>query len=394
MPLPHLEKRITLKKNEERRILAGHPWVFSNEIRETAGDPQSGDVVELLQANGKTLGVGFYHAHSLIAFRRLSIDIEEIDTSFFLKRLKAALALRTALFPGSSVYRLVNGEADNLPGLIVDRYNDLCVVQAFSLGMDKRLEEICDALEDVLNPVGVVERNESPLRLLEQLPQKKGILRGAASPTTIEEHGLRYNVDVLNAQKTGFFLDQRENRAAAARYCRSGRVLDCFCNDGGFSLNAARAGAHTVLGLDISEDAVARATGNALLNGCTAVRFERADVFERLSSLAADGVTFDSVILDPPSFTRSKKNVQQAKRGYRELHQKALALLPGGGMLLTSSCSHHIDPDVFLSLVDESGRRAGRRLQLLEWRGAAPDHPTLPSVPETLYLKFGVFRVE
>jgi 23S rRNA (cytosine1962-C5)-methyltransferase len=394
MSLPHLNKRITLKKNEERRILNGHPWVFSNEIRETIGNPAAGDVVELLQASGRTLGIGFYHPHSLIAFRRLSTTIEEIDTAFFLDRLKKALALRTTLFPGATVYRLVHGEADDLPGLIIDRYNDLCVVQAFSLGMDMRLAEICNALETLLNPGGIAERNESPLRVLEQLPQRKGMLRGVASPITIEEHGLRYVIDVLNGQKTGFFLDQRENRAAAARYCRSGRVLDCFCNDGGFSLNAARGGAHTVLGLDISEDAVERATANALLNGCTAVRFERGDVFERLTSLASEGATFDAVILDPPSFTRSKRNVQPAKKGYRELHQKALALIPSGGMLLTASCSHHIEPDVFLALVDESGRRSGRRLQLLEWRGAAPDHPTLPSVPETLYLKFGVFRVD
>jgi 23S rRNA (cytosine1962-C5)-methyltransferase len=394
MSLPHLKKRITLKKNEERRILTGHPWVFSNEIRETIGNPAAGDVVELLQANGKTLGIGFYHPHSLIAFRRLSTVIEDINTAFFLNQLKKALALRTTLFPGSCIYRLVHGEADNLPGLIIDRYNDLCVVQTFSLGMDVRLAEICDALETLLNPGGIVERNESPLRLLEQLPERKGILRGIASPVTIEEHGLRYVIDVLNGQKTGFYLDQRENRAAAARYCRSGRVLDCFCNDGGFSLNAARGGAHTVLGLDISEDAVRRATANTLLNGYTAVRFERVDVFERLTSLASEGAMFDAVILDPPSFTRSKKNVQPAKKGYRELHQKALAVIPSGGMLLTASCSHHIEPGVFLALVDESGRRSGRRLQLLEWRGAAPDHPTLPSVPETLYLKFGVFRVE
>jgi len=390
----HLDKRIVLKKNEEGRILAGHPWVFSNEIRETTGNPGAGDIVELMQASGKTLGIGFYHPHSLIAFRRLSSSIEEIDAAFFRTRLEHALSLREAVYPGATVYRLANGEADDLPGLIIDRYNELYVVQTFSLGMDQRLPEICDALEVLLHPTGIIERNESPLRLLEQLSQKKGVLRGSASPTTIREHGLQYVVDVLDGQKTGFFLDQRENRLAASRYCRDGRVLDCFCNDGGFSLNAARGGASMVLGIDISDDAVARASTNAGLNGITSARFEKADVFERLTSLAVEGATFDSVILDPPSFTRTRKNIQPAKKGYRELHTKALALIPRGGMLLTSSCSHHINSDVFLTLVDESARKTGRRLQLLEWRGAAPDHPTLPAVPETLYLKFGVFRVE
>jgi 23S rRNA (cytosine1962-C5)-methyltransferase len=201
-------------------------------------------------------------------------------------------------------------------------------------------------------------------------------------------------VNVLEGQKTGFFLDQRENRALAARYCTRGSVLDCFCNDGGFALNAARGGARSVLALDISEEAISRVGANAALNGITSVQARQADVFDHLPALAGSGDLFDAVILDPPSFTRSKKNVQPAKKGYRELHTKALALLRKGGMLLTASCSHHIEPGVFLELVDDSARKCGRKLQMLEWRGAAPDHPTLPAVPETRYLKFGVFRVE
>lgn len=390
----HLDKRIILKKNEERRILRGHPWVFSNEIRETLGAPGAGDVVELMQASGKTLGIGFYHPHSLIAFRLLSAETEDIDTSFFLRRFEAALSLRTMLYPGAKTFRLLNGEADHLPGIVVDKYNEYLVVQTFSLGMDTRLPTICDALDSMFHPAGIIERNESSLRLLEGLPQKKGTLRGTVSPTTIEEHGLRYRVDLQEGQKTGFFLDQRENRAAAARYCRSGNILDCFCNDGGFSLNVARAGATSVLGLDASQEAVARASANAAMNGITTVRFEQSDVFDRLTKLAQEEYRFDAVILDPPSFTRTRKNVQPAKKGYRELHQKALAVLKKGGTLLTASCSHHIEPEVFLELVDDTARRCGRSLQLLEWKGAAPDHPTLPAVPETRYLKFGVFRVQ
>jgi 23S rRNA (cytosine1962-C5)-methyltransferase len=389
----HLQKQIVLRKNEEHRIVGGHPWVFSNEIRETRGSPSMGDMVELLTAGGLALGIGLYNPHSLIAVRLVSQVIEEIDTEFFRDRIARALDLRRMLYPDSTVYRLVHGEGDFLPGLVIDRFNEYTVVQTLSHGMDQRLTMICDALETVLAPKGIVERNEAPLRTLEELPLKKGVLRGEAGTTTITLNGLLFKVDVLEGQKTGFFLDQRENRVAVARFSKSAQVLDCFCNDGGFSLSAARAGATTVTGLDSSEEAVRNATENARLNGLSGVRFERTDVFEALASLAQNEASFDLVILDPPSFTRSRKTVQTAKKGYKELHTGALRLLKKGGILATASCSHHIEPDVFLSIVDETARKAGRRIQLLEWRGAAPDHPTLPSVPETRYLKFGIFRL-
>ena len=390
---PHLQKQIILKKNEEHRIVGGHPWVFSNEIRETRGSPSNGDVVELFTAGGLTLGIGLYNPHSLIAFRLLSQTIEEIDTEFFRSRIMRALDLRRMLYPDSAAYRLVHGEGDFLPGLIIDRFNDYCVVQTHSHGMDLRLPMICDALESVLAPKGIIERNESPQRTLEQLLPEKGVLRGEAGSTTISLNGLLYRVDVLEGQKTGFFLDQRENRSAIARFSANAKVLDCFCNDGGFSLSAARGGAAAVRGLDSSEEAVRNATENARLNGLSGVHFEQADIFEALPKLAQEEALFDLVVLDPPSFTRSKKNVQTAKKGYKELHTGVFRLLNKGGMLATASCSHHIEPEVFLSIVDETARKAGRRIQLLEWRGAAPDHPTLPSVPETRYLKFGIFRI-
>ena len=389
----HLQKRIILKKNEEHRVVGGHPWVFSNEIRETRGSPAMGEVVELFTAGGLTLGIGLYNPHSLIAFRLLSSAIEEIDAGFFRSRIARALDLRQTLYPGSAVYRLVHGEGDLLPGLIIDRFNEYCVVQTFSNGMDARLPLICDALESLLSPKGIIERNESPLRTLEELPQKKGILRGEAGSTTINLNGLLFNVDVLEGQKTGFFLDQRENRGAIERYSNNARVLDCFCNDGGFSLFAAKGGAAAVTGLDSSEEAIRNATENAALNGLPAARFEQADVFTMLTSLAEKGASYDLLILDPPSFTRSRKTVQTAKKGYKELHAGAFRLLRKGGTLATASCSHHIEPEVFLSIVDETARKAGRQVQLLEWRGAAPDHPSLPSVPETRYLKFGIFRL-
>jgi 23S rRNA (cytosine1962-C5)-methyltransferase len=388
-----LKKHVVLKKNEDRRINAGHPWVYSNEIRTVNGDPAIGDVVEIVAAGGRSLGIGFYNPHSLIAVRKLSSTVVEIDRDFFRQRIASALTLRQKLFDDADAFRVIHGEGDFLPGLIVDRFADSLVLQTYSYGMDTRLPVLCDVLEELLSPRTIVERNESHVRALEHLEQKSGILRGSVHPVEIDEHGLRYAVDILGGQKTGFFLDQRENRLAVRPFSRNAIVLDCFCNYGGFALNSAAAGARSVTGLDSSPEAVAGGTFNAVRNGLTAVRFEEADVFIRLAELASEGTLFDVIVLDPPSFTRSRKNVYSAKLGYKELHRLALQVLAPGGILLTSSCSHHIEPAVFLKVVDESARQAGRSLQMLDWRGASPDHPTLPSVPETRYLKFGIFRV-
>lgn len=388
-----LDKQIILRPNEEKRVLSGHPWVFSNEVKETRGLPQIGDVVELAAGNGKFLGIGLYNPHSLIAFRLLSTRNEEINAEFFQKRISQALDLRRTLYPNSETYRLVYSESDFLPGLIVDKFNEYLSVQTVSYGMDTRLAMICDVLENLLHPKGIVERNESHLRELEKLPQKKGVVRGASAPTIIEEADVQYRADVLEGQKTGFFLDQRENRILTRRFCENADVLDCFCNDGGFALHAAKGNAKSVLAIDSSAEAIGRAEENAKLNKLTTIRFERGDVFEKLKSLASDGRQFDVVILDPPSFTKSRKNVTTAKQGYKELHAHALRVLKNNGLLLTASCSHHITSEVFLEIVDQTARRYGRRPQLLEWRGAAPDHPVLPAMPETRYLKFGVFRI-
>jgi 23S rRNA (cytosine1962-C5)-methyltransferase len=386
----HLTLQTVLRKNEERRLLAGHPWVFSNEIEEVRGIPAAGDVVEILSRSGKILGIGFYNPHSLIAVRRLSPHITRVDGEFFRARLARALELRTRCFPGATSYRLVHGESDGLPGLIVDRYNEYLCVQVFSCGMERHLQEICDRLEELLHPAGIVERNDTPLRELESLPRREGILRGTAGTTIHSEEGVRFTVDPLQGQKTGFFLDQRENRLAFRRFCAGIDVLDAFCNDGGFALHAAAAGAASVLGIDISEEAVTRARANAALNSASTVLFEKADVFAALESMAAEGRKFDAIVLDPPSFTRSRKNVAAARRGYRDLNMAALRVLNRGGILLSASCSHHITAETFRETLAEAGRRAGRDLQLLDWRGAAPDHPVLPQVPETEYLKCAI----
>jgi len=390
---PHLKKQIILKKNEERRIISGHPWVFSNEVHETKGDPSIGDVVELLAATGLSIGMGLYNPHSLITFRLLSRTIEEVDHDFFHRTISRAHSLRNKLYPDSHTYRVIHGEGDFLPGLIVDKYNDYLSVQTYSYGMDARLQLICDVLESMFRPVGIVERNESQLRTLEHLPQRKAVLRGTVSPTVITEHGLQYTVDVLEGQKTGFFLDQRESRAAVRQFSHAASVLDCFCNDGGFSLNSAYAGASSVHGVDISAESIRRAAANAELNDLDAARFEQGDVFEKLKKLHSEGARFDLIVLDPPSFTKNKKDVQAAKIAYKRLHAGTIRLLKSGGILVTASCSHHIDPSVFLDIIDKATRELGRTLQLLDWRGAAPDHPILPAVPETRYLKLGIFCV-
>jgi 23S rRNA (cytosine1962-C5)-methyltransferase len=385
---------ITLKKNEDHRILAGHCWAFSNEITSITGAPAGGDIVELRSHSGSPLGLGFYNPSSLIAVRLLTRRTDEaIDFTFFCNRISAALDLRKQLFPGSDVYRLVHGESDMLPGLIIDRYNDFLVVQTFSAGMDKRLTLIGDVLDSLLHPKGIVERNESNLRAYEGLEQKKGILRGTSAPVVIVENGIRYSVNPLEGQKTGFFLDQRENRYSIRRYAKEGRVLDCFCNFGGFALNAATAGAGEVIGVDIAEPEIAQAKANAELNKLK-IEFIAKDVFDYLKEAGLSDQKFDCIILDPPSFAKNRKTVGQAKKGYRDLHEMALKILKSGGILATASCSHHVYEDTFLEIVGNAVRRAGRQARLLEWRGASPDHPVLPGMPETRYLKFGIFRVD
>jgi 23S rRNA (cytosine1962-C5)-methyltransferase len=387
-----LKKQVVLKRNEEKRILSGHQWVFSNEVKEARGSPCVGDLVELTRHDGKFLGLGFYNPHSLIAFRFLTSEREEISFDFFKRRILQAYGLRKRLYPRSAVCRLVHGESDYLPGLIVDKYGDYLSLQTHSFGMDNRLTLICDVLESIFQPAGIAERNESQLRGLEGLPERKGVLRGKLEPYILAEHDIQYEIDLLEGQKTGFYLDQRENRKAIRRFSNGAAVLDCFCNDGGFGFNAAAAEAASVLGIDISESVVRRAERNALVNkfGKTC-HIESADVFDVLKDFVQKKKTFDMIVLDPPSFTRSKKNLPTAKKGYKEINTNAISLLKEGGVLATSSCSHHVSEEGFVDILNESATIAGRKIQLIEWRGAAPDHPVLPSMPETKYLKFGIF---
>lgn len=388
-----MKKQLILKKNEEHRILSGHQWVFSNEIKTINGNPEAGDVVELLRHDNKFLGVGFYNPHSLIALRLLGREPINITFEFFEERITRALQLRKKIYPESETFRVVHGEADFLPGLVIDKYNEFLSLQTLSVGMDRRLTLICDVLESVFHPKAIVERNESPLRSLEQLPLEKGVVRGTLGQTIITENDVKFKVDLLNGQKTGFFLDQRENRKAIRRYVRGATILDCFCNEGGFSLNAARANATNVQGIDISETAIANAHVNSSINETENTIFEKADAFDKLQELEKSGSRYDVVILDPPSFSRNKKTVATAIKGYKEINTKALKILNPGGILVTASCSHHVTDESFVETIEASARASHRSLQLLEFAGASPDHPTLTSMPETAYLKFAIFAV-
>ncbi len=389
-----LPQHIILKKNEDRRLLGGHQWIFSNEIHRIVGVPKSGDVVEILRSDGRSLGIGFYNSSSLIAVRHLSVKIEDINESFFEKNIRSAYELRKKPFPDSETFRVVNGESDFLPGLVIDKYDDYLSIQTFSVGMDLLLPIICDVLEKMFHPKGIVERNESLLRNLEGLPLRKNLLRGTVAPAIVDLSGIKFSVDVLGGQKSGFYLDQRQNRLSIKPFVENASVLDCFSNEGGFGLYASKFGAKNVECVDISEDAVVKAKENAVLNDLRNLQFHTADVFQFLEHAVKDGKQWDVVILDPPSFTKSKKTVATAIKGYKEINTNGLKSTAQNGIFISASCSHHIDRETFLHIVQNCSVKAGRRIKLLHFSGAAPDHPTLPSMPETHYLKYAIFSVE
>lgn len=390
--LPGMEQ-LVLKRGEERRLRSGHLWVFSNEVH-LHPKAAAGDLVEVRSAGGSSLGTALYHPHSLISARLLDSSIPELDPAFFSERIQTALTLREQMLPGEDCFRLVHGESDLLPGLIVDRYGPDLVVQFFCAGMDRRQACVLEALNSLLRPRCVVERNDSGLRDYEELPRRSGVIQGEGSgPAEIVESGIRYRIDLLTGQKTGFFLDQKLNRRLVAGLCAGRRVLDCFCNVGGFSLHAARAGAHSVTAVDASAASLELAATNALLNQMERISWVNADVFDFLADAAASADRFDLVILDPPSFAQRRKDLPKARKAYRRLNELGMQCLTPGGILITASCSHHLPEHEFYEAVSEASVRAGVRIQLLERRGASPDHPVLPAMPETAYLKLGMFRV-
>jgi 23S rRNA (cytosine1962-C5)-methyltransferase len=386
-------KTIKLRQKEDRRILRGHPWVFSNELERTASPFDPGEVVDVLDFSGRFVGRGYINPHSLIMVRILTRKQEAIDRNFLKKKISTAHALRTSLGFGES-YRAVFSEGDGLPGLIVDKYADTLVVQSSTAGIDGLLNEILEVLKDEYSPAAIVLRNDIGSRTLEGLDQETRVVYGVVDgPMTFEESGITYSVDLLEGQKTGFFFDQRENRLALKDYVRGKRTLDCFCYVGAWALTAARFGATEVTGLDSSEKAIALATENAKQNGLSA-RFRKVDVFDELRAFEKQRERFGCIVLDPPAFVKSRAKVREALKGYKEINLRAMKLLEPGGVLVTCSCSHHIEPDLFREMLVDAAFSAGRQARILEMRSQARDHPVLLAAPETQYLKCAILIVD
>lgn len=389
-------RTVILKKNEDRRVRAGHLWIFSNEIANSDQEFQPGEIVDIISHGGSFIGRGCINPQSLISVRVLTRNKEQIDRNFFAERIGSALMRRRKLFSGEQSYRVVFGEADTLPGLVIDKYADILVLQVSTVGMHVRLGEILGALPDTgLAARAVVLRADTPMAELEGFSGENRVLTGeVASPVRIEQDGLLFDVDVMEGQKTGFYLDQRENRRSACGLLEGPRVLDCFCYTGAFSLYAAKAGATEVLGIDASARAVDIARHHAELNSLgSACRFEEADVFEKLEELVHKGEKFDGVILDPPALVKSKRHLKQGEAAYEKINNLAMKLLVPDGILVSCSCSYHISRESFQRILSSAANKARRSAVIIEWRGQARDHPTLLAMPETAYLKCAIMRI-
>jgi 23S rRNA (cytosine1962-C5)-methyltransferase len=387
--------RVILKPKEEGRLQKGHLWAFSNEVAEAPAGLPPGSLADLCPSGAGFLGRGFYHPHSLIAFRILSSEKEDINQAFFEKRFAEALALREKLYPATSAYRLIYGESDHLPGLVVDRYGDYLVVQVLSAGMELFKEMLIRALDALVHPKGMVWRSDAAVRALEGLKDEAPYVVHGEVPPRVEitlENGT-FLVDLLSGQKTGFYFDQRDNRQALATLCAGKRVLDAFCYSGGFGLAAARAGAREVVFVDSSHEALELAEANAALNQVTdRSTFVEGDALQLLSH-ANPGGPFDVISIDPPAYARTKKHLPVAMKAYEKLNMLAIKALPRGGILGSSSCSHFVTREFFLEMLRRSARRANRSLHLIELRSQAKDHPILLAMPETDYLKFAICQV-
>ena len=395
---------VTLKKGEGRFLKSGGLWVYDNEIATIMGSFVNGDIVLVHDFDGYPMGRGFINTNSKIAVRMLTRDEHrEINEDFLRQRVRDAWEYRKKVVDTGSC-RVIFGEADFLPGLVVDKFSDVLVVQSLALGIDRLKGTIIEALKDILAEDGiqirgVYERSDAKVRRQEGMELTKGFI-GEEFPTIvqIEENGVKYEVDIKDGQKTGFFLDQKYNRLAIQRLCKNAKVLDCFTHTGSFALNAGIAGAQSVLGVDASETAVNQARRNAELNGLDGtVKFLCEDVFELLPELEEKGEKFDVVILDPPAFTKSRSSVKNAVKGYREINLRAMRLVKDGGFLATCSCSHFMTQELLAKTVKEAAKATHKRLRQVEFRTQAPDHPILwansANVPESYYLKFFIFQV-
>ena len=379
------------------RIFHGHDWVYSSEVLKVWGDPKDGDVIVVKDGKDRLLGSAIYNSKSQIIARRISRQKQDLDLDFLQRRIAQSCLYRQRRKCDPKLARLVWSESDGLPGLIVDRYGDYLVMQTLTLAMDNRREEIANVLQEHLSPAGIVERNDAPIRIAEGLELRTGMLRGEApAPFIIRAAELEFEVDLLHGQKTGFYLDQIASYPLVARHAAGRRVLDCFANQGAFALACAKAGATKATAVEISADACNQIRGNATRNGLTIEVVERnAFDFLKLADNASgnEDARYDLVILDPPSFTKSRGKLEDALRGYKEIHLRALKLLAPGGMLATFCCSHHVTREHLLGVINEAAVDARKTLRQLETYSQAPDHPIITSMPETEYLKGFLFEL-
>jgi 23S rRNA (cytosine1962-C5)-methyltransferase len=386
------EPRIVVSKRGAERLQRGHLWIYRSDVERAPAALEGGEVVLLADARGRFLAKAFWSARSQIALRVVTRDEEPVDEAFFARRIAAALELRERLFGGERFLRLVHGEADLLPGLVVDRYGDAAVMQTLVPATDRRKASLAELIAGALSLRSVLERNDVRVRELEGLPQTKGVLRGPdPGPVEYREGEVRMRLDLLAGQKTGTFLDQRENHLRAGEYAR-GRCADCFSYGGGFALQLARR-AERVTAVEMQPTASALLRENAALNRATNLDVVEANAFDWLRDRAEEEPAFDLVVLDPPAFAKNKESLPAARRGYKEVNLRALQILKEGGILVTASCSYHLSEELLEALVLDAANDAGRRVQLLERRGAGRDHPVLLGVPETRYLKCLVLRV-
>ncbi|NLO12916.1 MAG: class I SAM-dependent rRNA methyltransferase [Clostridiales bacterium] len=384
---------VYLKPAREARVLSGHPWIFSSDIDRAQRGVTPGDVVRVQAARGRFLGHAAYNPNSQITLRMLNYDEGKIDSAFIKKRVREAIGYRRQV-ADTDCCRLIFAESDGLPAVIADTFAGVISLQILSLGMARFEKDIVEALVEELAPRGVWERNDVPIRELEGMMQSTGLLWGdVPDEVEISENGLKMMVNVKQGQKTGHFLDQKENRAAIAPFCPGAMVLDICTHTGGFALHAAMYGASEVIGVDLSEHALAGARNNAKRNGFTNANFVQANAFDFLRAQSDAGNRYDLIILDPPAFAKNKPSLPGAAKGYKEINLRALKMLQPGGILVTCSCSQAMLPERFRQVILEAAYDAGKALQQVEWRGQGRDHPVLVAAPETHYLKCGIFRV-
>ncbi|MBE3519785.1 MAG: class I SAM-dependent rRNA methyltransferase [Firmicutes bacterium] len=397
-----MRARVELKPGQKHRAITGHPWVFQTEVCSVEGSFQPGDIVDVVDSKGRFIGRGYINPASQILVRILTREDEDINEEFIMRRFEAAVLFRKQIYednwpPERSGIgtRLVFSEADFLPGLIVDDFGGYVVFQTLTLGMDRWKDVVIRAIADLLAPKGIYERNDAPVRSLEGLPQVAGFVGRPFDPLVeIDENGVRHLVDVAKGQKTGYFLDQKENRLAVRWLAKDKKVLDAFSYSGGFSLSLAKGGAVHVTAIDVSEAALDLFQASAKLNRLdTEFQLRAANAFDELRDYDRRGEFFDVVVLDPPAFARSRRAVPRALAGYKEINLRAIKVVRPGGFLITSSCSQHLFPTEFESVIEDAAHDAGRVLRLLERRGQARDHPVLVGVPETEYLKCRIYQV-